>query len=205
MFIAKWDELKIVLRLKDTKFDKVLTEFIQVPKPDTLACIYHDCSNTSSHLHLVEEMVLQVIAARLENYKNYLDNYEFEYIKEMEDNQKILKKLDKEISALNKELKTALRNYNREDYTREEYLEIKAELKSELEVLENKKTSLSATSEEKVIVIKKAVPILKNCLDKYNTLTAPNKNTLLKSLLKEVYYTKQGKGSEFKINPYFKI
>lgn len=205
MFLAKWDELKIVLRLKDTKYDKALTEFIQVPKPDTLACIYHNCSNTSSHLHLVENMVLQVIAKRLENYKNYLDNYEFEYIKEMEDNEKILKKIDKEIASLNKELKTALRNYNREEYSYSEYQELKEELKEELEVLENKKSSLLVDKEEKVIVIKKAVPILKNCLDKYNTLTAPKKNALLKSLLKEVYYTKQGKGAEFKINPYFKI
>ena len=205
MFLAKWEELKIVLRLKNTKFDKALTEFIDVPKPDTLACIYHNCNCTSSHLHLVEEMILQVIAARLANYKNYLDNYEFEYIKELENNEKVLKKIDKEIASLNKELKTALRNYNKEEYSREEYLELKEELKEELEVLEKKKSSLSGSSEGKVIVIKKSIPILANCLEKYPTLCPKDKNKLLKTILKTVYYTKKQKGTEFTITPEFKI
>ncbi len=204
-FIGNWQELKKILKIKTDKFDKPLTEFIDVPKPDTLACIYHNCNNTSSHLHLVEDMTLQVIAARLENYKNYLDNYEFEYIKELENNESIIKKLDKEISSLKKELKTALRNYNREDYSREEYLEIKEEINAELENLENKKTSLSSTSEEKIIVIKKAVPILSNCIEKYPTLQSKGKNKLLKSILQVAYYKKNIKGSDFEIIPKFKI
>ena len=205
MFLAKWDELKIVLRLKNTKFDKPLTEFIDIPKPDTLACIYHNCKCVSSHLHLVEEIILKVISARLENYKKYLDNYEFEYVKELENNQKIIDKLDKEISGLNKELKTARRNYNKEEYTYSEYQELKDEIEAELEVLENKRKKLKVSKEEKVIVIKKSVPKLKNCIEKYNTLTASVKNKLLKSILKNVYYTKQVKGSEFEIVPEFKI
>lgn len=205
MFLAKWDELKIVLRLKDTKYDKPLTEFVDVPKPDTLACIYHNCTNVSSHLHLVENMILQVITARLENYRNYLENYEFEYVKELEDNEKIIKKLDKEIASLNKELKTARRNYNKEQYTFSEYEELKEEIEEELEELEKKKSSLSANKEEKVIVIKRAIPILSRCLDKYTTLQPKDKNKLLKTILSEVYYTKHGKGTDFKIEPKFKI
>ena len=205
MFLAKWDELKIVLRLKDTPFDLALTEFIDIPKPDTLACIYHNCKCTSSHLHLVEERVLQVISARLSNYKNYLDNYEFEYVKELENNQKIIDKLDKEISGLNKELKTARRNYNKEEYTYSEYQELKEEIEEELKVLEDKKNKLSVTSEEKVIVIKKSIPILAKCIEKYPNLEPKDKNKLLKTILKKVYYTKQGKGTDFTIVPEFKI
>ena len=205
MFLAKWDELKIVLRLKDTPFDLALTEFIDIPKPDTLACIYHNCNCTSSHLHLVEERVLQVISARLSNYKNYLDNYEFEYVKELENNQKIIDKLDKEISGLNKELKTARRNYNKEEYTYSEYQELKEEIEEELKVLEDKKNKLSVTSEEKVIVIKKSIPILAKCIEKYPNLEPKDKNKLLKTILKKVYYTKQGKGTDFTIVPEFKI
>lgn len=205
MFIAKWEELKEVLRLKDTKFDKALTEFVDTPKPDTLACLTHSCSCTSSHLHLVEKEILQVIAARLENYRNYLDNYEVEYVKELEDNEKIIKKLDKEITSLNKELKTALRNYNRGDYDREEFLELKEELTEELEVLKNKRLSLATNKEDKIIIIKRAIPILSKCLEYYPTLQPKDKNKLLKTILSEVYYTKQGKNSDFKIEPKFKI
>lgn len=204
-FIDNWGKLKEILKIKTNKYDNLLTEFIQVPKPDTLACIYHNCSNTSSHLHLVEDMIQKVIAVRLENYKKYLDNYEFEYIKELEDNEKIIKKIDKEIASINKQLKNALRTYNAEDCTREEYLEIKEELKEELEVLEKKKSSLSVNKEEKIIVIKRAVPILSNCIEKYPDLQPKDKNKLLKSLLYEVYYTKPEKGADFDIKPKFKI
>lgn len=204
-FIDNWPKLKKILKIKTNKYDKPLTEFIQVPKPDTLACIYHNCDCTSSHLHLVENMILQVIAARLDNYKKYLDNYEFEYIKELEDNQKILKKIDKEIASLNKELKTALRNYNKEEYTYSEYHELKDEINSELEALEKKKSSLSINKEEKVIIIKKSIPILSKCLEKYPNLSPDGKNKLLKSILINVYYTKRGKGNDFDINPKFKI
>lgn len=205
MFIAKWPELKIVLRLGKTKFDKPLVEFIDVPKPDTLACIYHNCNNTSSHLHLVEDMTLQVIAARLDGFNNYLDNYEFEYVKELENNQKVIDKINKEISSLNKELKTARRNYNKEEYTYSEYQELKEEIEEELKVLEDKKNKLSVTSEDKVIVIKKSIPILKNCIEKYPGLSPESKNKLLKTILKTVYYTKKGKGTDFTIVPEFKI
>lgn len=205
MFLAKWEELKEVLRLKDTKFDKALTEFIEVPKPDTLACIYHNCTCTSSHLHLVENMILQVIAARLENYRNFLDNYEYEYVKELENNEKVLKKIEKEIESLNKELKTARRNYNKGDYDFTEYQELKDEINEELEVLEKKKSSLSANKEGKLLVIKKSVPILEKCIEKYPTLKPKDKNKLLKTILKTVYYTKKQKGTESTITPEFKI
>ena len=204
-FISNWPELKKILKIKSKKYDKPLTEFIQVQKPDTLACIYHNCNCTSSHLHLVEDMILQVIAARLENYKNYLDNYEFEYIRELEDNQKIIAKIDKEIATLNKELKTARRNYNKEEYSYSEYQELKEEITAELEELENKKAALTVGKEEKVIIIKRSVPILENCIKKYPSLNPDGKNRLLKSLLHIVYYKKQGKGTEFEIVPEFKI
>lgn len=205
MFLAKWEELKIVLRLKETPFDKALVEFIDVPKPDTLACIYHNCGCTSSHLYLVEERILEVISARLEGYKNFLDNYEVEYVKELENNQKALSKIEKEIANLNKELKTARRNYNREEYSYTEYQELKEEIELELKDLENRKEKLSVTSEQKVVIVKKSIPILSKCLEKYPALSPTNKNKLLKTILSEVYYTKQGKGTDFEIEPKFKI
>lgn len=205
MFLDKWFDLKKVLKIRSSKFDKILFDFVQVPKPDTLACIYHSCDNTSSHLHLVEDMVLKVISARLDNYQHFLDNYEIEYIREMQNNEKIIQKIDKEISALNKELMVALRNYNREDYSRDQYLSLKSQIELELEELEKKKSSLSVNKEDKVVVIQKSVPILQSCLDNYNTLHPKDKNKLLKSVLGTIYYTKEKKGSDFDILPEFKI
>ena len=39
----------------------------------------------------------------------------------------------------------------------------------------------------------------------YPTLKPKDKNKLLKTILSEVYYTKQGKGTDFTIEPKFKI
>lgn len=205
MFLKQWVNLKKVLKIKSNKYDKSLTEFEQVPKPETLACIYHSCNNTSSHLYLVEEMLLKLIAARLDNYKHYLDNYEMEHIKEIENNEKVLKSINKKIAGLNTELMNALRNYNREDYTRDQYLSLKSQIESELEELEKEKSSLSVDKEDKVIVIKKSVPILQSCIDNYNMLQPKDKNRLLKSIFNTVYYTKLQKGTEFEILPEFKI
>lgn len=205
MFLDKWVDLKKVLKIRSSKFDKILFDFVQVPKPDTLACIYHSCNNTSSHLHLVEDTVLKVISARLDNYQHFLDNYEMEYIKEIQNNEKIIKKIDKEISSLNKELMIALRNYNREDYSRDQYLSLKSQIELELEELEKKKSSLSVDKEDKVVVIQKSVPILQSCLDNYNILNPKDKNKLLKNVLDTIYYTKEKKGSDFDILPEFKI
>lgn len=205
MFLENWSKLKKILNIKSNKFDKALTEFIQVPKPASLACIYHSCNNTSSHLHLVEDMVLKVVSARLENYKHFLDTYEMEHIKEIENTEKIMKKIDKKIASLNTELMNALRNYNREDYTRDQYLSLKSQIESELEELEKEKSSLLVDKEDKVIVIKKSVPILQSCLDNYNTLHPKDKNKLLKTIFNTINYTKLKKGTEFEIYPEFKI
>ena len=205
IFIAKWVELKEVLRLKETPFDLSLTEFIDVPKPDTLSCIYHNCTCTSSHLYLVENEILAVISARLENYKNYLDNYAVEYVKELESNEKTIKKIDSEIASLNKELKTARRSYTREEFSYSEYQELKDEIEAELQILQNKRDTLTTSKEDKIIVVKKSIPIFEKCLEKYPTLKPKDKNKLLKTILSEVYYTKQGKGTDFNIEPKFKI
>lgn len=205
MFIKVWPQLKEILNITTAKYDAAITEFIEVPKPETLACINPLCNTTSSHLHLVENELLQVIAARLSNYKNYLDNYEVERIQEIESNKKLIDSIDKKIAGLKEELKTALRNYNRGDYTRDEYLTLKDDINAELQDLENKKSALSVNSTDKVIIIKKSVPILENCINNYNTLPSQNKNKILKSIISSVYYSKHGKGNDFELIPDFKI
>ena len=73
------------------------------------------------------------------------------------------------------------------------------------EELEKEKSSLSVDKEDKVIVIKKSVPILQSCVENYNMLQPKDKNRLLKSIFNAVYYTKLQKGTEFEILPEFKI
>ena len=81
----------------------------------------------------------------------------------------------------------------------------KDEITEELEALKEKKSSLSTNKEEKIIVIKKSVPILEKCIEKYPSLSPEGKNKLLKAILSKVYYKKGSKGTEFNITPEFKI
>lgn len=205
VFINNWAALKNILKITTNKFDAPLCDFVNVPKPDTLACINPLCKTTSSHLHLVEDELLQVIAQRLSGYKNYLDNYEMERIQEIEGNKKLIQNIDEKMAALQSELKTALRNYNRGDYSREEYLGLKNDINGELEELKHKKAALSVNSTDKIIYIKKSIPMLEKCINNYSTLSPQNKNKILKSILSVAYYSKRGKGTDFEITPEFKI
>ena len=102
--------------------------------------------------------------------------------------------LENKIEKLKKEKKNALRNYNAEDMDREEYLELKAEIEEELNLLEEQKQKIEDNKEnDKVTKYKKAIPILANCLSEYHNLTISERNELLKTIIEKVIYKKSEK------------
>ena len=93
---------------------------------------------------------------------------------------------------LNKQLKNARILFEQEVDTLEEYIARKKELTKELEELEKDKQQLvDYQEEEKIISIKKSIPLLKNVFDNYHKLNAEQKNELLKSVIQFIVYDKQ--------------
>ena len=192
VFSDKWFELKKLLNIKTNKFDKSITTY-EKPKvqKDSLICSLSHCKTVSSELDLVEHRLIETLKAKLDGYIYFVDNYEEVIKKEVKSNARTLERIDKEIEKLNKRLKNAKEFYELGDYTRQMFLDTKEEVTQKLEKLEEEKSKiLKSKDDEKLIKIKKAVPLLKDCLEKYGTLTIPQKNEMLKTIINKLYYTK---------------
>lgn len=199
-FTDKWYELKKLLNIKTNKYDKSIMTY-DVPKPpkDTLMCSLSHCSNVSSTLEEVEQAIIGSLEAHLKDFRYYLDNYEEEVKKVVVGNTRVIKKIQSRIEKLKKEKKNALRNYNAEDMTRDEYLELKQDIEEELYKLEEEKAKLEENKEEdKIIRYKKAIPNLSLCINSYDKLTVENKNNLLKAIIDKVIYIKKDKSTKSK-------
>lgn len=192
LFASKWFELKFLLEIDADEHDKQITTYVDPPElKDTFACSNPNCDMVSSCLQVVEEVILNELRNKLEEFNHYIDNYEEEIIKERTDNEKMLKKIDTKLSELNKELKNLRRAYNREEFTYEEYMEDKKDIEAEIKEIETAKSKILDTEEEQQLYrYKKSIPILEECLKDYDTLSIPEKNQLLKSIIEKVVYSK---------------
>lgn len=193
-FVSKWEDIKKALNIKDSKYDDIITEYEDVIKKETIHCSGHKCSNVSTIFEVLEGMILDKIKQRYEDFNYYLDNYEEEYTKVIKANKKNAVNIDKKIALVQKQLKNAKIAYEQEVDTLQEYIERKKELNEELETLIKEKDSIGKDDEEdKIITIKKAIPILKNVFEDYDRLTVEEKNELLKTVIESVMYLKTEK------------
>ena len=190
-FSDKWFEIKKILNITTKKFDKAITEYEEVPKPSVLSCSTSYCENIGVNLDVLEEMILNEVKKRYENYNYFLDNYEEEYKKKISSNKKSVAKIEKDIQLKNTQLKNSRIAFEQGVDTLDEYVARKKELLNELEVLENELIVAAQQNEEdKIITIKKSLPILKAVFDRYYTLDPQDRNELLKSVINRVLYVK---------------
>ena len=190
-FASYWYQLKELLNITTDEFDKAITEYEYSRLGNIVECRNPRCDNVSSYHHLVEERVLHSLKLKFDDYRYFLDNYEQVIVKEKKSNLKALERITADIEKLNRRLKNAKKFYELEDYTREEYLETKKEVEDELKILNAKKEELEKDEqEEKLIQYKKAIPILADCIKRYDELNITDKNDLLKSIIEKIVYTK---------------
>lgn len=197
VFSDKWYDLKKLLNIKTKKFDKAITTYKKddAAHTETLICTFPKCQNVSSDLYLVEDRLIALIKARLKEYKYIKDNYEEEIIKVNKKNVSALKVIEKEINKLKTRLASVMEAFELKDYTREEFLERKSAIKSELDILTEKRDKLIEEKEEdKIEKIKKAIPILEVCVKEYYNLDTVERNELLKAIVNKVIYTKKQGG-----------
>lgn len=156
-----------------------------------LKCETINCNIVASHLEVVEKKIIEILKNDFKDYKYYLDNYEKEMIKEQKNYSKELKDIDKNLKNINNQLLNALVNFNSNAITSEEYQDLKIYLNDKKKALESAKNELEKHMEnDKTILIKKRIPILEKCIDKYFELDVADKNKLLKSLIKRIDYFK---------------
>lgn len=166
---------------------------------DGLMCPYINCNNISSHLALVEERILQVLENILKDYKIILKDYKIKPKSHTD-----LKIFDNEIIKLKKQLEKAYNLVEQGLYTNEEFIERKFELNKKIKNLESEKEKNNLEiSKNKINLIEDKIPKLESFLMNYKDLSISDKNSFLKSIIKEIIYikTEGGRGKE----DYFKL
>lgn len=196
MFADKWHDMKAVLQIEDDRFDKAITEFAEVTKEPTITCTGFKCENVSSNFAVVESKVLDLVKAKFESYTYFLDNYEEEITKKVASAKDSIERIDKQIAMKELQLKNAKIAFEQGADTLQEYIDRKKELNAEMQELIDKKSEISAVKEEEqTLVIKKAVPILKNVFESYHEMTPTERNDLLKTVIESIMYMKTEKGN----------
>ena len=188
----KWFDLKALLDIEDDKFDKEVTTYKEPEiQKDTLMCSSLNCECVSSYLEVVEKGLIEKLSIELEKRKHFLDNYEQELKKEITNNVKELKELDKKIEEINGYIKNAIKKNAMDLITDEQFLELKTDFENELKPLLKRKEEIANNEgEERIIQYKRSIPILEHCVKDYDLLTIEEKNELLKSFIDKIIYKK---------------
>lgn len=191
-FSEKWYELKFLLEIDNDEYDKQILTYTD-PKPlnDTFMCSNQNCNMVSCSLQKLEKKILQDLKTELKNFKYYVDNYEEEIIKERNDNRKTILKLTNKLDGLKLERKNLLRARNRDEYSYDDYIELKNDIELEMDSIQRKLEEFESTEENDTLLrYKKAIPILQDCLNEYNNMSIPQKNESLKSIIERIIYSK---------------
>ena len=192
VFIENWKELKKILKITTTKYDKQLTEYVEEVKKETFICSGHRCGNVSSKLEIVEDKILEEVKKKYNEYNFYINNYEEEYKKKIQSNKKNVTSILKKIEMKQTQLKNIKIAFEQGADTLEEYIERKKEINEEIELLIQEKNKINdVVEEEKIITIKKAIPILEHVFKNYYNLKPNERNELLKTIIESVMYLKE--------------
>lgn len=194
LFSEKWYELKFLLEIDTDEYDEQITTYVDPPPlNDTLMCSNPHCKMVGSCLQKIEREILDGLRDKLKDIHYYLDNYEKEIIKETANKQKSITKIKNKIESLKKERKNLIRKQNQEEHAipHEDYIEIKGDIESELNELTSQLEEFENDDDNSTLIkYKKAVPILEECLKKYDTWSIAQKNEGLKSIIARITYSK---------------
>lgn len=210
-YADKWEDLKKLLNIDTTEFDKAVTtleESITPEHADTLMCSRPRCKCVASDLTLVEDRILKTLKIIKEDYKIYINNYEEEVKKEINNNKELIEIIDREIEKNKQQLETACELVETGAYTQDLFIKRSNALNEQLEALLKQKTELSKAKDtrKEFYQKKKAIPLLEDLLSKYsNEMTPEEKNELLSTIIKQVIYEKDKGGRYLKDNFKLKV
>lgn len=162
---------------------------------DTLICAEPTCNNVSSNLNIVEERILKTL-------KDWLGEYKLKWNAKPEEpkmalqadiKRKAIHKLQTEFDTLNKQLNKTHDLLEQSIYDTKTFLERSRsiterinQLKNDITVLETELNGKVTQNQSSVIL----VPKVEKLIEVYDSLSAKDKNDMLKEVLENVVYTK---------------
>lgn len=171
------------------------TKTVRGEKKPMLGCKNKQCSNLGAYFHFVESKLIEELENELKNFNYFLENTvdETKRLKEEKEKEKLIIKLniDKKSTMLNR----CCEMLEEGIYTKERYLERVESIERDLKALKNKYEELNNIEENGEDKVKRAIPILEKVLKEYWNLNSADKNSLLKTIIYKVEYTKTKKKS----------
>jgi len=208
---SKWIQLKKLLDINETKFDESIMTFEEIKLiqyEDTLMCKQVGCTCVASKLQLVEERLIEALKIKLKEYNIYVADYEDNIQEEIDNNKNIIKSIEKEIEKVNIQMEKACEFYETGAYNEDLFLRRKKTLDEKLKSLLLQKQEFSKTNDitTKLENRKKAIPIIENILKNYSSeLTPEERNELLSTIIKKIYYKKEKGGRGYEDNFTLKV
>lgn len=158
-----------------------------------LRCLTYQCPTVMCRLDTLEKQIIDELTAELKGFNQFLNNYGYEIEKQNKQSQKEIEILNAEILKKDKMLDKACEMLEIGVYSLDKYKTRVNILENEKKALQQQICALNNNDINKVEQVKKAVPILENCLKSYWTLDAKQKNDLLKTIINKVEYSKSTK------------
>lgn len=197
-YADKWEELKKLLNINTTEFDKAITTYesnLIEPHEDTLICPKAHCTNTGSNLALVEQETIKALQEYISSQKELLATYN----PAEEDDNVMFVSLSKELDKYNKQLDKAYELVEQGIYTPQEFTKRTKTIKDKITNTEKElnKYQLKLNKDR----IEKLLPKIEKVIDSYYKVTSvEKKNKLLKSVISYIEYKKEKGGRGYESN-----
>lgn len=159
-------------------------------KPPMLDCKNKHCNNLSAYFHFVEKKLLEELEDELKNFNYFLENTAEETKKIKEEKEREKSFIKSNIEKKNEMIRRCCEMLEEGIYSKDRYLERVQAIEEDLKALNLKYDELNNIEEDEEIRVKKAIPILEKVLKEYWNLENADKNTLLKTIIDKVEYTK---------------
>lgn len=165
---------------------------------DTLLCTTPNCPNTSSNLSVVEESILDWINNELQKYEEYIKNYSNISKSEIKNYDNELKELNISLTKIENQKSKACDFLESGTYDEKTFLSRISILNKNIEDIKIQIVEIEKKkSEDKINIIKKRIPKLKEIIKIYKNSNIEVKNALLTSIFEEIKYTKTNKGGRW--------
>lgn len=197
-YADKWEELKKLLNINTTEFDKAITTYesnLIEPHEDTLICPKAHCTNIGSNLALVEQETIKALQEYISSQKELLATYN----PAEEDDNVMFVSLSKELDKYNKQLDKAYELVEQGIYTPQEFTKRTKTIKDKITNTEKElnKYQLKLNKDR----IEKLLPKIEKVIDSYYKVTSvEKKNKLLKSVISYIEYKKEKGGRGYESN-----
>lgn len=197
-YADKWEELKKLLNINTTEFDKAITTYesnLIEPHEDTLICPKAHCTNIGSNLAFVEQETIKALQEYISSQKELLATYN----PAEEDDNVMFVSLSKELDKYNKQLNKAYELVEQGIYTPQEFTKRTKTIKDKITNTEKElnKYQIKLNKDR----IEKLLPKIEKVIDSYYKVTsAEKKNKLLKSVISYIEYKKEKGGRGYESN-----